>query len=121
MRKLFLVLGLSALTFLGACGGNSDADVQKKVGDKIHTEPNLKTVSVTVKDGNVSLAGEVDSQTQQKLAESMARQIDNVKNVDNKIIIKSGGMPPMPTAPASTMTDTNSTTMNSNMSNMSNK
>lgn len=121
MKKLFLVLSMSAFTFLGACGGNSDADVQKKVGDKIHSEQNLKTVSVMVKDGNVTLAGEVDSQTQQKLAESMARQVDNVKNVDNKIIIKSSGMPTMPTAPSSTMSDTNSTTMNSNMSNMSNK
>ncbi len=117
MKKLFLVLSMSAITFLGACGGNSDADIQKKVGDKIHTEPNLKTVSVTVKDGNVALAGEVDSQTQQKLAESMARQIDNVKNVDNKIIIKSGGAMPMTTTPAAPMSDTNSTTtMNSNMS-----
>ena len=114
MKKLFLTLAMSSVALLGACGSN-DADLQKKVGDKIHTEQNLKTVSVGVKDGVVTLSGEVDSQTQQKLAESMAKQVDNVKNVDNKILIKGGGMPPPP--PPSSMMESNTSSMNSNMSN----
>lgn len=106
---------MSAFALLGACGGNSDADLQKKVGDKVHSDPNLKTVSVMVKDGNVTLAGEVDSQTQMKLAESMAKQIDDVKKIDNKIIIKSDSSTTMPTSP---MSDSNSNMMgNSNISN----
>lgn len=115
MKKLFLVLSMSAVALLGACG-NSDADLQKKVGDKVHSEQNLKTVSVMVKDGVVTLDGEVDSQTQQKLAESMAKQIDKVKSVDNKIIIKSAAMPP-PAAAAPPMTESNTNSMNANMSN----
>ncbi len=118
MKKILLILCISAIALLGACAGNSDADLQKKVGDKVHSDPNLKTVSVIVKDGNVTLAGEVDSQTQMKLAESMAKQIDDVKKIDNKIIIKSNGSPTMPTESKSMMSESNSNmTTNSNMSN----
>ena len=118
MKKILLMLCLSAFALLGACAGNNDADLQKKVGDKVHSDPNLKTVSVMVKDGNVTLAGEVDSQTQMKLAESMAKQVEDVKKLDNKIIIKSNDSTMMPTAPVSPMSESNSNMSgNSNMSN----
>ncbi len=119
MKKFIVSLTFVAVALTAACSGVSDADMQKQVGDKIHADPSLKTVSVMVKDGNVTLAGEVDSQTQMKLAESMAKQIDGVKKLDNKIVIKSDSgstITPSTTSPMSPMSNSNSMT-NSNMSN----
>jgi hypothetical protein len=93
MRKLniLLIIVLFA-TFLTACGGKSDADIQKEVSDKVKAYPG---VTATVKDGVVSLSGLVQDQSMVKAAESAAK-VEGVKEVKNNIQWKPAPTPMMP-------------------------
>ena len=56
--KIFTILALSAALFLSACGGKSDADLQKLAQDKLAADK-ITGVNVAVKDGIATLTGEV--------------------------------------------------------------
>ena len=98
MKKfsLFAVLCFSLALILSACGGKSDADLQKEVAGKINTPG----VTAAVKDGVVTLTGTVETQAASKTAESAAK-VEGVKSVTNNIQIKpvATPMPPLPTMP----------------------
>lgn len=103
MKKLgiLMIISLFALV-LAACGGKSDADVQKEVQGRIKT-PGV-TVS-SVKDGVVTLGGTVSTQAERDAAVAAAKG-EGVKEVKENIMIKPPATPvPMPTpamSPAST-------------------
>src|SRR5687767_666641 len=98
--RLIALLGL-AVVLLAACGGKSDAELQKAISDKLAAE-RVAGVTVSVKDGVATLAGEVADVTVRNKAESAAKSVEGVKSVDaTKVTLK-----PLPTpspAPADPM------------------
>ncbi|MDQ4123287.1 MAG: BON domain-containing protein [Acidobacteriota bacterium] len=97
MKKLsifLMVISLSA-AFLTACGGKSDADIQKEVQGRVRTSG--VTVS-SVKDGVVTLGGTVSTQAERDAAVAAARG-EGVKEVKEVIQIRPpAAAPAMPVA-----------------------
>lgn len=92
MKKLGILMLISLFALaLGACGGKSDADLQKEVQARVKT-PGV-TVS-SVKDGVVTLGGTVTTQAERDAAIAAAKG-EGVKDVKENIMIK----PPATPAP----------------------
>ena len=68
-----------------------DAAVTTKVKTALLAEPGLKSlqISVDTKDGTVTLTGQVDSADQRSRAEQIAQSTGGVKNVVDKLAVKS--------------------------------
>ncbi|MCC6208798.1 MAG: BON domain-containing protein [Gammaproteobacteria bacterium] len=70
---------------------SSDAWLLAKVKTTLLFHKNVSaTTDVTVKDGMVSLRGDADSQAQKDLTTEYARDIEGVRDVDNRMTVKSG-------------------------------
>ena len=95
--KFFTVLTLAVALFLSACGGKSDADLQKAASDKL-TADKVAGVTVAVKDGIATLTGEVADITVKNKAKSTVAAVEGIKSVDDKTTTKP--LPPPPSAPA---------------------
>ena len=87
---------------LSACGGKSDADIQREVQGRIKTQG--VTVS-SVKDGVVTLGGTVTSQAERDSAVAAARG-EGVKDVKENIQIKPMPTPMVQQMPAAPMGNT---------------
>lgn len=91
--KVFTVVALAAALFLSACGGKSDADLQKAAMDKL-TADKITGVTVAVKDGVATLTGEVADVTVRSRAEAAVKGVEGIKSVSNTLTTK-----PLPTPP----------------------
>ena len=89
--KFLTVLSLAIALMIGACGGKSDADLQKAVQDKF-TADKVTGVSVAVKDGVATLSGEVADITVKNKAAASAKAVEGIKNVTDSTTLK-----PLPT------------------------
>jgi len=78
--KVYMVLTLSIALFMAACGGKSDADLQKAANDKL-TADQITGVTVAVKDGVANLTGEVADVTVKSRAETSIRSVEGIKSV----------------------------------------
>ncbi len=85
---------LAVALFLSACGGKSDADLQKAASDKL-TADKVAGVTVAVKDGVATLSGEVADITVKNKAVAGVKGIEGIKSVDDKTTLK-----PLPTTPS---------------------
>lgn len=93
MKKLSILLIISLFAvILSACGGKSDADVQKEVQARVKT-PGV-TVSA-VKDGVVTLSGTVTTSAERDAALAAAKG-EGVKEVKDSIQIRPPATPAMP-------------------------
>jgi hyperosmotically inducible periplasmic protein len=92
--KLFAVLTLTLALLLSACGGKSDADLQKAAADKLTAEK-ITGVTVAVKDGVATLSGMVDDVTVKSRAEAAVKGVDGVKSVTSTGVT----LKPLPTPP----------------------
>jgi hyperosmotically inducible protein len=92
--KFITAFALAVAVFLSACGGKSDADLQKAASDKL-TADSVTGVSVAVKDGNATLTGEVADITVKSKAETSVKTVEGIKTVTNNITLKP--LPPAPT------------------------
>jgi len=90
--KIFTILAFAAL-LLSACGGKSDADLQKAASEKLSAEK-VAGVNVAVKDGIATLTGEVADITVKNKAAAAVKGVEGIKSVDDKTTLK-----PLPTAP----------------------
>ena len=87
-------LGLSLVllaAFLAGCKrGPSDETLTQSVRAKISADAPLATeaITVTTKDGVVTLAGTVKSGVDKSRAEELARSVEGVKSVTNNLIAK---------------------------------
>ncbi len=70
-----------------------DATVTASVKAKLTAEKAANFTKISVKTSNnvVSLTGQVDSKDQKEKAEKIAKQVNGVKRVDNKLQVKSRG------------------------------
>jgi hyperosmotically inducible protein len=95
--KLFTILMLGAALFLAACGGKSDADLQKAATDKLNADK-VAGVTVTVKDGVATLSGEVADITVKNKANADVKGVDGIKSVTDNTTLKP--LPPPPPSQA---------------------
>lgn len=97
MNKLaagILVMGLSLMV---ACKGKpKDADIQAKVNEALKNAPG---VMAEVKEGMVTLSGQVADDAAKASAETLAKTAEGVKEVTNNITV----MPPVATQPTVTV------------------
>ena len=89
--SLFLVLSL--ILFVAGCKP-SDEQISTAVAEALKANPSLSVVSATVKDGVVTLTGEVDDDALKSSAESLAAAVKGVKSVDNSLTVKPQGPTP---------------------------
>jgi hyperosmotically inducible periplasmic protein len=92
MRAKFLTVLMLAIAVMAAACGKSDADITKAVTDKLKAD-GVSGVTATVKDGVVTLTGEVADVTVKSKAEASAKTVEGVKSVTNSVTTK-----PLPTA-----------------------
>ncbi len=93
MKIYFLtVLTVAIALVFSACGGKSDADLQKAVQDKL-TADKVTGVTVAVKDGVATLSGEVADIVAKSKAEASAKTVEGIKSVTNSLTTK-----PLPVA-----------------------
>ena len=90
--KIYTVLALAVL-LLNACGGKSDADLQKAASEKLSAEK-VAGVTVAVKDGVATLSGEVADITVKNKATGAVKGVEGIKSVDDKTTLKP--LPPPP-------------------------
>jgi hyperosmotically inducible periplasmic protein len=92
MRAKFLTVLMLAIAVMAVACGKSDADITKAVTDKLKAD-GVAGVTATVKDGVVTLTGEVADVTVKSKAEASAKAVEGVKSVTNSVTTK-----PLPTA-----------------------
>ena len=92
--KIITVLTLAFALFLSACGGKSDADLQKAAADKLAADK-ITGVTVTVKDAAATLSGEVADVTVKSRAEASVRGVEGIKSVTSTGVT----LKPLPTPP----------------------
>lgn len=88
--KFLTILTIAIALFMSACG-KSDADLTKAVTDKLAADK-VTGVTATVKDGVVTLSGEVADITVKNKAEASAKAVEGVKSVTDNLTLK-----PLPT------------------------
>lgn len=96
--KFITILCLAFALFLSACGGKSDADLQKAAETAVKAK--APTATVAVKEGVVTLTGEAATE-QAKTDAGTAAKVEGVKSVTNNMTVK-------PTPPPVTATTDNS-------------
>ncbi|SFN87308.1 BON domain-containing protein [Chitinophaga sp. YR627] len=102
--KTFLMAGMMFLAVcLFACSP-SDSSVQQSVNEKLTASPG---VTAEVKEGVVTLNGEVADDAAKTAAEDAVKGVSGVKSVTNNIMVQAAVPPPPPPAADTTMkTDT---------------
>jgi hyperosmotically inducible protein len=67
-----------------------DAAITAKVKGDFLADPSLKVfqIGVTTTDGVVTLSGEVDSQANIDRSQAIASRVENVKSVQNELVVK---------------------------------
>ncbi|HJS54601.1 MAG TPA: BON domain-containing protein [Chitinophagaceae bacterium] len=93
IRMLIPSIAYFLLVSVIACKSRtSDADVKTAVDNAIAANSNLSGIYTDVKDGVVTLSGQVQDEAEKASAESMARGINGVKSVVNNLTVT----PPAP-------------------------
>lgn len=92
MKTLVLPFVAAILFLLVSCSP-SDEQISQSVNKALTDNESLSPVSASVKDGVVTLNGEVESETLKTLAETSVSTVDGVKSVVNSVTVK----PPGPT------------------------
>lgn len=94
MKKNFLLfLTMALLTVLVSCKP-SDEKITAAVKTALSANPSLSPVSAVVKDGIVTLTGEVESEDLKALAGSSLAGLEGVKGVTNSLTVKPKGPTP---------------------------
>jgi hyperosmotically inducible periplasmic protein len=92
MKKIVFTLVTAILFLLVSCTP-SDEEINQSVQKVLTSNASLSPVSAIVKDGVVTLTGEVESETLKTLAETSLTGVKGVKSVVNSVAVK----PPGPT------------------------
>lgn len=88
--KFITVLSLAVVLLLSACGGKSDADLQKAADTAVKAK--APTAAVVVKDGVATLTGVVENDAAKTAAEAAAK-VEGVKSVKNELTVKPAPTP----------------------------
>ena len=91
--KTLVLSFVAAILFLLVSCSPSDEQISQSVNKALTDNESLSPVSASVKDGVVTLNGDVESETLKTLAETSVSTVDGVKSVVNSVTVK----PPGPT------------------------
>ncbi|UPT74685.1 MAG: BON domain-containing protein [Elusimicrobiota bacterium] len=96
MREIKCLAVAALALFLAAnagAKGRSDAWITTKVKATLAGHKNVSAVGTNVdtKNGVVTLSGEVDTQAEKELAGRYVREVDGVRSVNNRLIVKGDG------------------------------
>ena len=94
MKKITIVLLSFALILSMISCKPSDDKINEAVTAALSGNGSLGTVNSTVKDGVVTLRGEVDNEELKALAETTAREVKGVESVVNSLSVKPQGPTP---------------------------
>ena len=92
-RKLRYFLPTLLLCVVSIFGQSKPASADGRISDqvrmKLATDPDVKggALDVTVKDGQVTLRGRVDSDKGKRKAEKLSKKVKGVKSVDNELVV----------------------------------
>jgi osmotically-inducible protein OsmY len=89
-RTSSLFSGIIVLALLAACGPN-DEKISAAVTEALKTNPALSIINSSVKNGVVTLSGEVDSEELKASAQSTIAAVPGVKSVTNDLTVKPKG------------------------------
>lgn len=92
-RFALLILPVAIFTLLVSCKP-SDEKITTAVKAALSANPDLAPVDATVKEGVVTLTGEVETDEQKALAETAVAGVKDVKSVSNSITVKPKGPTP---------------------------
>ncbi|HET6862242.1 MAG TPA: BON domain-containing protein [Pyrinomonadaceae bacterium] len=90
-KAVGIAVMLTLIAALMGCNrGPNDETLTQQVKAKISADPALATqpVNVSVKDGVVTLAGNVNTATNKAKAEDLAKGVDGVKSVSNSLSVR---------------------------------
>jgi hyperosmotically inducible periplasmic protein len=85
MKRLMIVDGMIFL-FLAGCGV-TDAGIKQNVEEKLNSVPYMQNVSVIVQQGVATISGICNDTACKSNCENLARHVDGVKSVINKLTI----------------------------------
>jgi hyperosmotically inducible periplasmic protein len=102
--ELLLCVFLSLSITLISCGVK-DSDIQEKISQAINADPDLTNVKSIVKDGVVTLSGEVKDDVAKAASESLIKPIKGVKSVVDNITITPPPPPPVMATPVTSADD----------------
>lgn len=100
LKKLTATLGCIAALFISGCasseGGRStgqvidDTAIHTKVKTALLNDPVVsgKAINVDVSRGVVTLDGAVNGDVEKRKAEEIARGVDGVRSVENKLVVR---------------------------------
>lgn len=91
-----LVLSTMILSIALSSCGVKDSTIQEKITEAAKNTPELSNITSTVKDGVVTLTGEVKDDAAKAASEAAIKAIKGVKSVENNITVT----PPPPPPPA---------------------
>ncbi|MBV7528891.1 BON domain-containing protein [Chitinophaga sp. sic0106] len=91
-KSLLVALIISMGVFMFACKP-SDSKIQQAANEKLSVIPGI---SADVKNGVVTLSGEVSDEAARAAAEDALKDVKGVKSVDNKIMVKAPEPAPAP-------------------------
>ena len=100
MRMLALPTFILFVSLAGCNSKTSDADVKTSVDNAISANSDLSGTYTDVKDGVVTLSGQVKDEAAKSLAETTAKGVKGVKSVDNNLTVA-----PPPAAPVEITAD----------------
>lgn len=88
MKKVFyLSLALASMLAMNSCKP-SDEKITEAVTKEASADASLATVSYSVKEGVVTLSGEVENEEIKKAAEEKFKAVEGVKSVVNNLTVK---------------------------------
>ena len=93
MKKIASITLVAGMLLLLVSCAPSDEQINQSVQTALTSNASLSSVSAMVKDGVVTLTGEVESETLKTLAETSVSGVKGVKSVINSVTVK----PPGPT------------------------
>lgn len=115
-KQLSTILLCMVFAAMIACKGkNSDTQIQAKVSEQLSTMPE---VTSDVKDGVVTLAGNVADDATKASAEAMVKSTEGVKSVVNNIMVTPAAPPP-PAADTTAIVNTADEALRTGVTNIS--
>lgn len=116
-KQLSTILLCMVFAAMIACKGkNSDTQIQAKVSEQLSTMPE---VTSDVKDGVVTLAGNVADDATKASAEAMVKSTEGVKSVVNNIMVTPAAPPPPPATDTTAIVNTADEALRTGVTNIS--
>ncbi|MGJ7029544.1 BON domain-containing protein [Niabella hirudinis] len=95
MKKVLAMIAIAAFAFaLPSCKGKSDADIKTEVDAKLATNPDFAQLTSDVKDGAVTISGNVKDDATKTAVDPAVKEVKGVKSVVNNSTV-----PPPPPPP----------------------